>query len=524
MKKRLLALGLCLCLCLSLFSAAGAADVTYFPEFSESVEGAMKPDKEWPAIGSSTVPTQSYFGQTDDWETCKKLAKDYIDLLVGTGDFTVVNPFKVVYGKEGGEDVHYSADLRYTGSAPMNGTLKAMRASGTWPDYGEYHITVRAERDASRPSAARRNSIVVRWDKALRPEGIDKAASTPSNGSGSTTTAPSNGSGSTTTTPSNDPGSTVTTPSNDQSDEPSDTTVVLAIGYNKMCVARTVSQVDSQNANVYPVAENGRTLVPVSRIVEAFGGQSTWNSKTNNTTYTLGNRKVEHVIGSKDVLIQRGSQVQKKTMEAASKAMNNRTYVPVRYVLEGLGLWVGYEPTYQLVVVSTANLTGKNLIKLPETQRLFDSEEVPETPRKTMERYTTDGLNYTMEVGEALTLFNSYKSSGTYYAYTWDVLEGGELVKVDRKEATCKFYAKRPGVVTIQSHVDETWVLGLGSFRNNTRTYTMTITITPATNSGSSGGLMTWQTCRTCNGTGKIRVGTRQETCPTCLGQKMVLQ
>ena len=30
------------------------------------------------------------------------------------------------------------------------------------------------------------------------------------------------------------------------------------------------------------------------------------------------------------------------TMETASQALNNRTYVPVRYVLEGLGLTVGY--------------------------------------------------------------------------------------------------------------------------------------------------------------------------------------
>lgn len=46
-----------------------------------------------------------------------------------------------------------------------------MKADKPWPDYGEYHVIVRAERDASRPNGARRNCVTVRWDSALRPEG-----------------------------------------------------------------------------------------------------------------------------------------------------------------------------------------------------------------------------------------------------------------------------------------------------------------------------------------------------------------
>lgn len=658
MKKKLLALLLCAALAVGLVPAM-AAELVYFPEFSQTVGEAMKADKAWPAIGSSAVPTQSYFGQTDDWETCKKLARDYIDLLVETGDFTVVNPFKVVYGKEGGENVHYSADLRYTGSAPMAGTLKAMRAGGTWSDYGEYHITVRTERHgASYVKANRRNHIEVYWDKALRPEGIDfyagddPATTTPGTG----TSVPDTG----TTTPATNPGNAVgnsdntfqdmgsamgyyleqssgehvsrlqarknasvsyeellqyaqeyvdllvgqdnfylvstfeknnyggtktcyirytgtapmqeslaagdtigwyhykpfhikvsvtqstnnyitvawdnglkpvesnrRTPSGARlgsAEKPRDAlTVVLGIGYNKMCVGNQVTQVDEAQAEVTPVLDSGRTLVPVSRIVAALGGKSTWEQSTRTAGFELDNRSASVAVGSRDVLLRQGSQLRKVSMDTTAKIFSARTYVPLRYVLEGLGLWVGYEPKYRLVVVSTENLDGEDLIKLPESQRLFASEPVPDTPRKTAEHYTIDGFNYTMEVGEALTLFNSRTAISGYSGYTWDVLEGGELVQVDRKEATCKFYAKRPGVVKIQSHLDETVVNYFGGSTNNTYTYTMTITITAATAQGSSGGLMHWQTCRTCNGTGKIRVGTRQETCPTCLGQKQVL-
>lgn len=656
--KRLLALVLCAVLGVGLLPA-GAADLVYFPEFAEAVGTNMEPDDPWPAIGSNAVPTQTYFQSSDDWDNCLFLAELYIDVLEETGDFEVVSPLKVVYGKEGGDEVHYSCALRYTGSVKMNGTLKAVRADGTWPDYGEYHITVRAERDASRPDPARRNSVTVRWDAALRPEGIDfygdpeKGDDRPDNTDKEENGGNTVGNSDNTfqnldsamgyyLTCSDEGGYYEDTSKNplsytelfqvaeeyvdllvgednfylisrrkngqiiDREDTswsggkcstwfirytgtapmeenlaaggaidwnnygpfhlkvqvwdngkscyitvawddglqpvesnrrtpmgaklggaerpPEKVTAVLGIGYNKMCVNDDVVQVDGQNANVYPVAENNRTLVPVSRIVEAFGGESTWDAKTNNTTYTLGNRKVSHVIGSRDVIIQKGSQVQKKTMEVPSKAMNNRTYVPVRYVLEGLGLWVDYEPTYQLIIVSNESKQGEDLVELEQTQRLFASEEVPETARKYVENYTIDGFNYTMEVGESLTLYNSQKPISTYYAYTWDVLDGGELVKVDRNQATCRFYAKRPGVVTIRAYLDQTVQGSTLSPDLFNSAYTMTITIVPATDQGSAGGLMHWGPCPSCNGTGKIRSGTREITCPTCLGQKQILQ
>lgn len=654
--KRLLALLLCAVLTVGLLPAM-AADLVYFPEFSACIGEGMEPDGSWPAVGSSAIPKQSYFYPTDDWATCKRLAEDYIEVLEDTGDFEVVSPWKVVYGKEGGDEVHYSCALRYTGSAKMNGTLKAMRADKTWPDYGEYHIAVRAERDASRPNASRRNSVTVRWDSALRPEGIDfygdpeKGDDRPSNTDKEETSGSTVGNSDNTF---QDLGSAMgyyLTTSDDgllYEDEsknplsydelfkvaqeyvdllvgednfylktrrkngqlvnredlswsdgkcsswyiayagtapmeenlasggyidwnnygpfhvkitvwdsgkryyitvawddglkpvesnrrtpmgaklgsaerpPEKVTAVLMIGYNQMCAGSDVVQVDKSDA-VTPVIENNRTLVPVSRIVDAFGGGSTWDAAQRVAGFTLEDRGVTHKIGTKTIQVT-GAGTETRTMNAPSKLMHNRTYVPARYILEGLGLWVGYEPNYKLVVVSTENLDGEDLVKLPESQRLFASEEVPETARKYVEQYTIDGFNYTMEVGESLTLYNSRTPISTYYAYTWDVLDGGELVKVDRKDATCRFYAKRPGVVTIQADLQQTIQGSTLSPDLFNSSYTMTITITPATSQGSSGGLMHWQTCPSCNGTGKVRSGTTEITCPTCNGKKQILR
>lgn len=658
--KKLLALLLCVVLWLGAgLVPAVAASVTYFPEFQKNVGVGMQADDPWPAIGSNSVPCQTYFQQTDDWKNCLFLAETYIDLLVETGNFEVVYPLNVVRGKESSGSVRYSCNLRYTGSADMKGTLKAMRADKTWPDYGAYHITVQPEREASRPDVSRRNSITVRWDSALRPEGIDFYADPdtgndrPDNtdrdqnagnavGNSDNTfqdlnsamgyylncsddglyyedtsknpvsynellqialeyvdllvgednfylaTCRKNGQlitrndlswsggksstwyiGYAGTAPMEENLSTgdyidwnnygpfhlkVTVWDNGKShyitvawdnglrpvesnrrtsmgaklgsaERPQKTmTVVLGINYNKMCVGDTVSQVDAQQPGITPVLDNGRTLVPVSRIVAAMGGESTWTQSTLTAGFSLGNRSASVTAGSKDIILRQGAQQRKVTMDAAAKIVSGRTYVPLRYVLEGLGLWVGYEPTYKLVVVSTKNLDGENLIQLTESQRLFESEEVPETARKYLERYTIDDFNYTMEVGESLTLYHSQKPISTYYAYSWDVLDGSELVKVYREDATCRFYAKRPGVVTIRAYLEQTVQGSTLSSDLFNSAYTMTITITPATNQGSSGGLMTWGPCPSCNGTGKIQVGTRQEQCPTCLGQKQVLQ
>lgn len=691
--KRLLALLLCAVLTVGLVPAV-AASVTRFPEFYEEVGVGMKAFLPWDTVAGYAQPSQTYFQEEDDWDNCMLLTELYIDLLEDTGDFEVVSPWKVVQGKEGSDLARYRCDLRYTGSAKMKGTLRTVRADQRWPDYGEYHITVEALRDASRSDASRRNSVKVVWDSALWPEGIDFYAgedtgdrdkpdtgstkpdtgtTTPDTGStkpDTGTTAPDTGStkpDTGTTTP--DTGNTVGNSDNtfqsldsamgyyltdffgdgtryddkhknpmshdemfkvaeeyvnllvgednfclavrrkygagmDRQDlswsggkcstwfirytgkapmqenlqkgnsiswsdygygpyhikvtvwvgkvsyitvdwddglepvesnrrtatgaklgsaerPPKKVTAVLMIGYNQMCVGSDVVQVDKSDA-VTPVIENNRTLVPVSRIVDAFGGGSTWDAAQRVAGFTLEDRGVTHKIGTKTIQVT-GAGTETRTMNAPSKLMHNRTYVPARYILEGLGLWVGYEPNYKLVVVSTEDLDGEDLVKLPESQRLFASEEVPETASKYVEHYVIDGMNYTMEVGESLTLYNSHSAISTHSAYTWDVLDGSELVKVDRGEATCRFYAKRPGTVTVKAEMLQSVQGSIFSADTFNSSETVTITIVPATGQGSAGGLMHWQTCPSCNGTGKIRSGTREITCRTCLGQKQVL-
>ena len=126
--------------------------------------------------------------------------------------------------------------------------------------------------------------------------------------------------------------------------------------------------VDPDNEAVVPIAWNSRTLVPVSRIVAVFGGKSGWYQSTNMAFFTLDKHRVEVTIGSAEITVDG----ELRTMDVAAQAMYDRTYVPLRAVLEGLGLTVGYEPENQVIVVSDGPLEDGKLREMREVGYLLE--------------------------------------------------------------------------------------------------------------------------------------------------------
>ena len=112
--------------------------------------------------------------------------------------------------------------------------------------------------------------------------------------------------------------------------------------------------VDESIALVTPYAGQvyggGYTLLPIRRVLEAFGGSVEWVPATNGVLCTLNGHQVELAPGSAQATVD-GVSV---TMDVPAEARNDRTFVPVRFVSENLGLSVSYEPTNQIVVVSAA--------------------------------------------------------------------------------------------------------------------------------------------------------------------------
>ena len=147
--------------------------------------------------------------------------------------------------------------------------------------------------------------------------------------------------------------------------------VVLKLESPWCAIDSQVALVDESNDQVAPYAVQvnggGYTLLPIRRLLEAFGGTVEWVPATNGVLCTLNGHQVELAPGSAQAQVD-GQTI---TMDVPAEAKNDRTFVPVRFVSENLGLNVAYEPQEQLVVVSAAAVAQDQLLSLESVQLLL---------------------------------------------------------------------------------------------------------------------------------------------------------
>lgn len=113
---------------------------------------------------------------------------------------------------------------------------------------------------------------------------------------------------------------------------PAGTSVVMTLGSTEMIVNNQL--VDMKDAA--PFAQDNRTFVPFRALGEALGAKVDYDQDAKTVTYKLGSSEIVMSLGSKDYTVNGV----KKTMDVAPFAKDNRTYVPVRFVGEGLGFTV----------------------------------------------------------------------------------------------------------------------------------------------------------------------------------------
>lgn len=86
------------------------------------------------------------------------------------------------------------------------------------------------------------------------------------------------------------------------------------------------------------IDESGRTKIPIRAVAEGLGCEVDWDDATRTAVIMRGNDVVYITIG-KDIL-----QVGNKTvqMDTAAEIKDERTYIPVRFVGEALGMTVNW--------------------------------------------------------------------------------------------------------------------------------------------------------------------------------------
>jgi GH25 family lysozyme M1 (1,4-beta-N-acetylmuramidase) len=121
------------------------------------------------------------------------------------------------------------------------------------------------------------------------------------------------------------------------------TTITLQLGSNKAIMDGKAQQLD-----VAPFTIQGRTMVPIRFITETLGAKVDWNPNTQEVTITMPNTTITLTIGQNMAKVN-GKQV---SFDVPAQLSHNRTFVPLRFISENLGLHIDYNSDIQAITIS----------------------------------------------------------------------------------------------------------------------------------------------------------------------------
>lgn len=105
-----------------------------------------------------------------------------------------------------------------------------------------------------------------------------------------------------------------------------------------------------------PIIFENRTLVPVREVFEKLGGSVDWSSEERKVSITIQEKEIQLWINRTTAMVD-GKEID---LDVPAKLINAKTMVPVRFISENGGLYVGWDGTTTTVTVSTP--------KTPDTQ------------------------------------------------------------------------------------------------------------------------------------------------------------
>jgi hypothetical protein len=99
-----------------------------------------------------------------------------------------------------------------------------------------------------------------------------------------------------------------------------------------------------------PVIKDGRTLLPIRALIETLGGRVSWNKMAHAATVTLGGRSVVLEVGKNTALVNgKAVPIDPTNAKVAPVIIGSRTFLPLRFVAENLGLELAWEPVSQTI-------------------------------------------------------------------------------------------------------------------------------------------------------------------------------
>ena len=110
-----------------------------------------------------------------------------------------------------------------------------------------------------------------------------------------------------------------------------------------------------------PFIEEGRTLVPFRSLLEGIGASVAWDSVNKKVTATKSGMKIVLSIGSTNAVVNNAT----KTLDVPAQITNGRTFVPIRFVSENLGIkvnWLEAQNQIELTTISAPSSSSNERV------------------------------------------------------------------------------------------------------------------------------------------------------------------
>lgn len=124
----------------------------------------------------------------------------------------------------------------------------------------------------------------------------------------------------------------------------------VVVSLQVMSPIMTVNGADAEidaGRDTTPVISDGRTLVPIRAIIEAFGGDVRWEEDARETVLTMNGDEIRLVADS-DVGYLNGNA---EILDTPPTVINGRTMLPIRFVAEGFNLGVAWDDAEKRVYI-----------------------------------------------------------------------------------------------------------------------------------------------------------------------------
>jgi hypothetical protein len=128
---------------------------------------------------------------------------------------------------------------------------------------------------------------------------------------------------------------------------PASLLVVLTIGRSEIVVNGMPFEIDAA-----PTIRNSRTLLPIRVLIETLGGRVVWNASSRTVDVFLGTRSVSVGIGASMGYVDgKPVRIDPANLQVVPEIIQNRTFLPLRFIAEGLGLDLAWDAASQTVSI-----------------------------------------------------------------------------------------------------------------------------------------------------------------------------